>query len=121
MQVIFGPAQLFADFFGFVLLVNAIARGNPTHTKVFVITAYITTILSCALISWNVVMGPIYGNNHSKSSYTCSVRNINSSNIKNCVSNILNFAIPSIIFAIIITTITAVSYTHLTLPTKRIV
>lgn len=108
VQVIFGPAQLFADFFGFVLLVNAIARGNPTHTKVFVITAYITTILSCALISWNVVMGPIYGNNHSKSSYTCSVRNINSSNIKNCVSNILNFAIPSIIFAIIITTITVI-------------
>ena len=108
VQVIFGPAQLFADFFGFVLLVNAIARGNPTHTKVFVITAYITTILSCALISWNVVMGPIYGNNHSKSSYTCSVRNINSSNIKNCVSNILDFAIPSIIFAIIITTITVI-------------
>ena len=108
VQVIFGPAQLFADFFGFVLLVNTIARGNPTHTKVFVITAYITTILSCALISWNAVMGPIYGNNHSKSSYTCSVRNINSSNIKNCVSNILDFAIPSIIFAIIITTITVI-------------
>ena len=108
LQVIFGPTQLFADFFGFVLLVNAIARGNPEHSKAFVIAAYVTTVLSCALISWNVVMGPIYGNNHSKSSYTCSVRNINSSNIKNCVSNILNFAIPSIIFAIIITTITVI-------------
>lgn len=108
MQVIFGPIQLFADFFGFVLLVNAIARGNPEHSKAFVIASYVTTILSCALISWNAVMGPIYGNNHSKSSYTCSVRNINSSNIKNCVSNILDFAIPSIIFAIIITTITVI-------------
>ena len=47
VQVIFGPAQLFADFFGFVLLVNAIARGNPKHSKAFVITAYATTILSC--------------------------------------------------------------------------
>ena len=108
VQVIFGPTQLFADFFGFVLLVNAIARGNPEHSKAFVIAAYVTTVLSCAIISWNAVMGPIYGNNHSKSSYTCSVRNINSSNIKNCVSNILNFAIPSIIFAIIITTITVI-------------
>ena len=108
VQVIFGPTQLFADFFGFVLLVNAIARGNPEHSKSFVIAAYVTTVLSCAIISWNAVMGPIYGNNHSKSSYTCSVRNINSSNIKNCVSNILNFAIPSIIFAIIITTITVI-------------
>ena len=108
VQVIFGPIQLFADFFGFVLLVNAIARGNPEHSKAFVIASYVTTVLSCALISWNVVMGPIYGNNHSKSSYTCSVRNIDSSNIKNCVSNILNFAIPSIIFAIIITTITVI-------------
>ncbi|RIY22180.1 sensor histidine kinase, partial [Bifidobacteriaceae bacterium VN002] len=108
MQVIFGPIQLFADFFGFVLLVNAIARGNPEHSKAFVIASYVTTVLSCALISWNAVMGPIYGNNHSKSSYTCSVRNINSSNIKNCVSNILDFAIPSIIFAIIITTITVI-------------
>ena len=108
VQVIFGPTQLFADFFGFVLLVNAIARGNPEHSKAFVIAAYVTTVLSCAIISWNAVMGPIYGNNHSKSSYTCSVRNINSSNIKNCVSNILNFAIPSIIFAIITTTITVI-------------
>ena len=108
VQVIFGTTQLFADFFGFVLLVNAIARGNTEHSKAFVIAAYVTTVLSCALISWNVVMGPIYGNNHSKSSYTCSVRNIDSSNIKNCVSNILNFAIPSIIFAIITTTITVI-------------
>lgn len=108
VQVILGPTQLFADFFGFVLLVNAIARGNPTHTKVFVITAYVTTILSCAVISWNVVMGAIYNNNHSKTSYTCRIQDINSSNIKNCVSNILNFAIPSIIFAIIITTITVI-------------
>ena len=108
LQVIFGPTQLFADFFGFVLLVNAIARGNPEHSKAFVIAAYVTTVLSCAIISWNIVMGPIYGNNHSKASYTCSVQNINSSNIKNCVSNILNFAIPSIIFAIIITTITVI-------------
>ncbi len=108
VQVIFGPTQLFADFFGFVLLVNAIARGNPEHSKAFVIAAYVTTVLSCAVISWNTVMGPIYGNNHSKSSYTCSVQNINSSNIRNCVSNILNFAIPSIIFAIIITTITVI-------------
>ncbi|WP_419399319.1 sensor histidine kinase [Gardnerella sp. Marseille-Q9179] len=108
VQVIFGPIQLFADFFGFVLLVNAIALGNPEHSKAFVIASYVTTVLSCALISWNAVMGPIYGNNHSKSSYTCSVRNINSSNIKNCVSNILDFAIPSIIFAIIITTITVI-------------
>ena len=108
VQVIFGPTQLFADFFGFVLLVNAIARGNPEHSKAFVIAAYVTTVLSCAVISWNIVMGPIYGINHSKASYTCSVRNIDSSNIKNCVSNILNFAIPSIIFAIIITTITVI-------------
>ena len=108
LQVIFGPTQLFADFFGFVLLVNAIARGNPEHSKAFVIAAYVTTVLSCAIISWNIVMGPIYGNNHSKASYTCSVQNINSSNIKNCVSNILNFAIPSIIFAIITTTITVI-------------
>ena len=108
LQVIFGPTQLFADFFGFVLLVNAIARGNPEHSKAFVIAAYVTTVLSYAIISWNIVMGPIYGNNHSKASYTCSVQNINSSNIKNCVSNILNFAIPSIIFAIIITTITVI-------------
>ena len=108
LQVIFGPTQLFADFFGFVLLVNAIARGNPEHSKAFVIAAYVTTVLSCAVISWNTVMGPIYGINHSKASYTCSVQNINSSSIKNCVSNILNFAIPSIIFAIIITTITVI-------------
>lgn len=108
VQVAFGSTQLFADFFGFVLLVNAIARGNPEHSKAFVIAAYVTTVLSCAIISWNIVMGPIYGNNHSKASYTCSVQNINSSNIKNCVSNILNFAIPSIIFAIIITTITVI-------------
>lgn len=108
VQVIFGPTQLFADFFGFVLLVNAIARGNPEHSKAFVIAAYATTVLSCAVISWNTVMGPIYGINHSKASYTCSVQNINSSSIKNCVSNILNFAIPSIIFAIIITTITVI-------------
>lgn len=108
VQVIFGPTQLFADFFGFVLLVNAIARGNPEHSKAFVIAAYVTTVLSCAVISWNTVMGPIYGINHSKASYTCSVQNINSSSIKNCVSNILNFAIPSIIFAIIITTITVI-------------
>ncbi len=108
VQVIFGPTQLFADFFGFVLLVNAIARGNTEHSKAFVIAAYVTTVLSCAVISWNIVMGPIYGINHSKASYTCSVQNINSSNIKNCVSNILNFAIPSIIFAIIITTITVI-------------
>ena len=53
-------------------------------------------------------MGAIYSNNHSKARYTCSVRNINSSNIKNCISNILDFAIPSIIFAIIITTITVI-------------
>ncbi len=108
VQVAFGPTQLFADFFGFVLLVNAIARGNPEHSKAFVIAAYVTTVLSCAVISWNTVMGPIYGINHSKASYTCSVQNINSSSIKNCVSNILNFAIPSIIFAIIITTITVI-------------
>ena len=108
VQVIFGPTQLFADFFGFVLLVNAIARGNPEHSKAFVIAAYVTTVLSCAAISWNIVMEPIYGINHSKASYTCSVQNINSSSIKNCVSNILNFAIPSIIFAIIITTITVI-------------
>ena len=108
VQVIFGPAQLFADFFGFVLLVNAIARGNPEHSKAFVIAAYITTVLSCAAISWNIAMGPIYGINHSKASYTCSVKNINSSNIRNCFSNILDFAIPSIIFAIIITTITVI-------------
>lgn len=108
VQVAFGSTQLFADFFGFVLLVNAIARGNPEHSKAFVIAAYVTTVLSCAIISWNIVMGPIYGNNHSKASYTCSVQNINSSNIKNCVSNILNFAIPSIIFAIITTTITVI-------------
>ncbi|RFT41089.1 sensor histidine kinase, partial [Bifidobacteriaceae bacterium NR003] len=108
VQVIFGPTQLFADFFGFVLLVNAIARGNTEHSKAFVIAAYATTVLSCAVISWNTVMGPIYGINHSKASYTCSVQNINSSSIKNCVSNILNFAIPSIIFAIIITTITVI-------------
>ena len=108
VQVIFGPTQLFADFFGFVLLVNAIARGNPEHSKAFVIAAYVTTVLSCAVISWNIVMGPIYGNNHSKASYTYSVRNINSSNIRNCISIILDFAIPSIIFAIIITTITVI-------------
>ena len=108
VQVIFGPAQLFADFFGFVLLVNAIARGNPEHSKAFVITAYVATVLFCAVISWNIVMGPIYGNNHSKSSYTCSVKNINSSNIRNCFSNVLNFAILTIIFAIIITTITVI-------------
>ena len=108
VQVAFGSTQLFADFFGFVLLVNAIARGNPEHSKAFVIAAYVTTVLSYAIISWNIVMGPIYGNNHSKASYTCSVQHINSSNIKNCVSNILNFAIPSIIFAIIITTITVI-------------
>ena len=108
VQVAFGPTQLFADFFGFVLLVNAIARGNPEHSKAFVIAAYVTTVLSCAVISWNIVMGPIYDINHSKASYTCSVQNINSSSIKNCVSNILNFAIPSIIFAIIITTITVI-------------
>ncbi len=108
LQVIFGPTQLFADFFGFVLLVNAIARGNPEHSKAFVITAYVTTVLSCAAISWNIVMGPIYGINHLKASYSCSVKNINSSNIKNCVSIILDFAIPTIIFAIIITTITVI-------------
>ena len=108
VQVIFGHTQLFADFFGFVLLVNAIARGNPEHSKAFVIAAYVTTVLSCAVISWNIVMGPIYGNNHSKASYTYSVRNINSSNIRNCISIILDFAIPSIIFAIIITTITVI-------------
>ena len=108
VQVAFGPTQLFADFFGFVLLVNAIARGNPEHSKAFVIAAYVTTVLSCAVISWNIVMGPIYDINHSKASYTCSVQNINSSSIKNCVSNILNFAIPSIIFAIITTTITVI-------------
>lgn len=108
LQVIFGPTQLLADFFGFVLLVNAIARGNPEHSKAFVIAAYVTTVLSCAVISWNIVMGPIYGNNHSKASYSCSVKNINSSNIKNCVSIILDFAIPTIIFAIIITTITVI-------------
>ncbi|WP_422111740.1 sensor histidine kinase [Gardnerella sp. DNF00571G] len=108
VQVIFGPAQLFADFFGFVLLVNAIARGNPEHSKAFVIAAYVTTVLSCAAISWNIVMGPIYGINHLKASYSCSVKNINSSNIKNCVSIILDFAIPNIIFAIIITTITVI-------------
>ena len=108
VQVIFGPAQLFADFFGFVLLVNAIARGNPEHSKAFVIASYVTTVLSCAVISWNIVMGPIYGINHLKASYSCSVKNINSSNIKNCVSIILDFAIPNIIFAIIITTITVI-------------
>ena len=108
VQVIFGPAQLFADFFGFVLLVNAIARGNPEHSKAFVIASYVTTVLSCAVISWNIVMGPIYGINHSKASYSCSVKNINSSNIRNCVSIILDFAIPTIIFAIIITTITVI-------------
>ena len=108
LQVIFGPTQLFADFFGFVLLVNAIARGNPEHSKAFVITAYVATVLFCAIISWNIVMGPIYGINHSKASYTCSVRNINSSNIRSCFSNVLNFAIPTIIFAIIITTITVI-------------
>ena len=108
VQVIFGPTQLFADLFGFVLLVNAIARGNPEHSKAFVIAAYVTTVLSCAAISWNIVMGPIYGINHLKASYSCSVKNINSSNIKNCVSIILDFAIPTIIFAIIITTITVI-------------
>ena len=108
VQVIFGPAQLFADFFGFVLLVNAIARGNPEHSKAFVIAAYITTVLSCAAISWNIAMGPIYGINHSKASYSCSVKNINSSNIRNCVSIVLNFAIPTIIFTIIITTLTVI-------------
>ena len=108
VQLLFGPTQLFADFFGFVLLVNVIARGNPENSKAFVIAAYATTILSCAIISWNIVMGAIYSNNHSKARYTCSVRNINSSNIKNCISNILDFAIPSIIFAIIITTITVI-------------
>lgn len=108
LQVIFGPTQLFADFFGFVLLVNAIARGNPEHSKAFVIAAYVTTVLSCAAISWNIVMGPIYGINHLKASYSCSVQNINSSNIRNCVSIILDFAIPTIIFAIIITTITVI-------------
>ncbi len=108
VQITFGPIQLFADFFGFVLLVNSIARGNPEHSKAFVIAAYVTTVLSCVVISWNIVMGPIYGINHSKASYACSLRNINSSNIKNCVSNILDFAIPSIIFAIIITTITVI-------------
>ncbi|WP_425663213.1 DUF7134 domain-containing protein [Gardnerella piotii] len=108
LQVIFGPTQLFADFFGFVLLVNAIARGNPEHSKAFVIAAYVTTVLSCAAISWNIVMGPIYGINHLKASYSCSVKNINSSNIKNCVSIILDFAIPTIIFAIIITTIAVI-------------
>lgn len=108
LQVIFGPTQLFADFFGFVLLVNAIARGNPEHSKAFVIAAYVTTVLSCAAISWNIVMGPIYGINHLKASYSCSVQNINSSNIRNCFSNVLDFAIPSIIFAIIITTITVI-------------
>lgn len=108
LQVIFGPTQLFVDFFGFVLLVNAIARGNPEHSKAFVIAAYVTTVLSCAAISWNIVMGPIYGINHLKASYSCSVQNINSSNIRNCFSNVLDFAIPSIIFAIIITTITVI-------------
>ena len=108
VQVIFGPAQLFADFFGFVLLVNAIARGNPKHSKAFVITAYATTILSCAVISWNIIMGAIYGSNRLKNGYACSVQNINSSNIKGCVSKILDFAIPSIIFAIIVTTITVI-------------
>ena len=108
MQLLFGPTRLFADFFGFVLLVNAIARGNPAHSKAFVITAYATTILSCAIISWNIVMGAIYDSNSLKNGYSCSVQNINSSNIKSCVSNILNFAIPSIIFAIIITTITVI-------------
>ncbi|PZO98193.1 MAG: sensor histidine kinase, partial [Gardnerella vaginalis] len=108
LQVIFGPTQLFADFFGFVLLVNAIARGNPEHSKAFVIAAYVTTVLSCAAISWNIVMGPIYGINHLKASYSCSVQNINSSNIRNCFSNVLDFAIPSIIFSIIITTITVI-------------
>lgn len=109
LQVIFGPTQLFADFFGFVLLVNAIARGNPEHSKAFVIAAYVTTVLSCAAISWNIVMGPIYGINHLKASYSCSVQNINSSNIRNCVSIILDFAIPTIIFAIIITIITTIT------------
>lgn len=108
LQVLFGPTQLFADFFGFVLLVNAIARGNPEHSKAFVIAAYVATVLFCAVISWNIVMGPIYGNNHSRASYSCSVKNINSSNIKNCISIILDFAIPTIIFAIIITTITVI-------------
>lgn len=108
MQLLFGPTRLFADFFGFVLLVNVIARGNPEHSKAFVITAYATTILSCAIISWNIVMGAIYYSNRLKNGYSCSVQNINSSNIKSCVSDILNFAIPSIIFAIIITTITVI-------------
>ena len=40
LQVIFGPTQLLADFFGFVLLVNAIARGNPEHSKAFVNVSY---------------------------------------------------------------------------------
>lgn len=108
IHILFGPAIVFADFFGFVLLVNVIARGNTEHTKTFVTAAYITTVLSCVAISWNVVMGSIFGSNHSKSSYTCSVRNINSSNIKDCVSNILDFSIPSVVFAIIITTITVI-------------
>ena len=108
IHILFGPAIVFADFFGFVLLVNVIARGNTEHTKTFVTAAYITTVLSCVAISWNVVMGAIFVSNHSKVNYACSVRNINSSNIKDCVSNILDFSIPSVVFAIIITTITVI-------------
>lgn len=108
IHLLLGPSLLFDDFLGFILLSNVISRGKPEHSRAFVIAAYITTILSAISISWSIVIGSFSGKASKGIIYACKIYNPSANNPAVCTSIILNFALPSVIFAIIATTITVI-------------
>lgn len=108
IHLLLGPSLLFDDFLGFILLSNVISRGKPEHSRAFVIAAYITTILSAISISWSIVIGSFLGKASKGIIYACKIYNPSANNPAVCTSIIFNFALPSVIFAIIATTITVI-------------
>ena len=60
LQLVFGPTLVLTDALALVMVYSVIVYGNPTHTRRFVITAFVMGILTALVIAWTNAAGPAW-------------------------------------------------------------
>lgn len=76
LQLLTGPGYVFGDILAVVMLYSVIVYGDPSHSKAFIVLAFVIGGAAAPIIAWGMEIGPVYnphqaGDTASYTYYVC--------------------------------------------------
>ncbi|WEV65263.1 histidine kinase [Bifidobacterium sp. ESL0764] len=76
LQLLCGPGYVFGDTLAVVMLYSVIVYGDPSHSKAFIVLAFIVGGAAAPIITWGMEIGPVHnphqaGDTASYTYYSC--------------------------------------------------